>query len=94
MKLQKSTDQQILTIAKRFFYIGIGFLPLLWVVNVLWIGVHVKRNNRHIPGLGNYLWMSLAGAVFWLVVLISWILVYLSKASNLDVISAVIPKGQ
>lgn len=44
----KLSDDEILRISRRYFYIGFAFLPFLWLINVLYFRSEVKNRADRI----------------------------------------------
>mmetsp|Transcript_19586 Transcript_19586/g.32214 ORF Transcript_19586/g.32214 Transcript_19586/m.32214 type:complete len:98 (-) Transcript_19586:266-559(-) len=64
-----------LLVAKRYFYAGFCFLPLLWILNVcnFW---GMSRNAGAPPELGTYVWGSLIGASIMVAIIAVWVTLF------------------
>ncbi|CAI2168857.1 11477_t:CDS:2 [Funneliformis geosporum] len=68
----KTTPPEILSLCKKFFYIGFLFLPWLWVVNVIYMWPLTKRSDID-------LYFSMAGALFWFIALSTWYGIFVNQ---------------
>ncbi|KAH8548635.1 gamma-secretase aspartyl protease complex, presenilin enhancer-2 subunit [Umbelopsis sp. PMI_123] len=94
--LDKMSGSEILSIGKKMFYGGFAFLPLLWLVNVIYLWTSLKRTDVPIQ-LRKYLIYSIAGCLAWFIALTTWYALFVNKrvawGATADRITVVIPKG-
>ncbi|CAG8691790.1 6404_t:CDS:2 [Dentiscutata erythropus] len=92
----KTPPQEALSICKKYFIIGCFFLPWLWVVNVVYMWPLTKREDIGAQ-IKKYLYLSMFGAIFWLIVLVTWLTIFVTNRVGwgqlADSISVAIPKG-
>ncbi|KAI9204014.1 gamma-secretase aspartyl protease complex, presenilin enhancer-2 subunit [Polychytrium aggregatum] len=97
VKIDKMKDPEILKIARTYFFVGLAFLPWLWLINFLYIFPIIRKRPSLDRQIVRYVWMSLAGSIVWLVILLVWITLYLTQRNRYgtiaDAIAINIPIG-
>ncbi|KAL0081385.1 gamma-secretase aspartyl protease complex, presenilin enhancer-2 subunit [Phycomyces blakesleeanus] len=95
-KLDKMSNDELITISKKMFYGGFAFLPFLWLVNVMYFFTMCRKSTAP-PALRKYVLMSLAGCILSFIALTTWYAVFVNKrvqwGQSADTITVVIPKG-
>ncbi|CAG8541544.1 hypothetical protein RhiirA5_291378 [Rhizophagus irregularis] len=74
----KIPPSEILSLCKKFFFIGLLFLPWLWVVNIIYMWPLTKHSDIG-KEIKKYLYFSMAGALFWLIVLSTWYSIFVNQ---------------
>jgi hypothetical protein len=98
MLLEKQSDLELLNITKKYFKLGLFFLPMLWAVMFVWIYPHAlkRESNETISRVKNYCRIGIFGSAIFFLLFASWLGIYLQNRdiwSFGDAISVVIPKG-
>ncbi|KAI9317533.1 gamma-secretase aspartyl protease complex, presenilin enhancer-2 subunit [Dichotomocladium elegans] len=95
-KVDKMTPEEQVSISKKMFYGGFAFLPLLWLVNFLYL-FRASQQRTAPRELRRYVYMSLGGCIVWFVILTTWYALFVNKRITWgavgDKITVVIPKG-
>ncbi|KAH6571833.1 hypothetical protein BASA50_006920 [Batrachochytrium salamandrivorans] len=91
-------ESEILTLARRYFHLGFLGLPWLWLVNFIYIYPVTRSRPDLSPAIRRYAINSLIGSIVWLVIIVVWLSVYLTKRTSWgaigDRISINIPAGR
>jgi presenilin enhancer 2 len=98
MNLEKLSEQQLLDLTKKYFYLGLLFLPMIWCLNFAWIYPFVQKhtNYSNYTEIRKFLIFSAIGATIWATGITFWIVTFLTRRNDwsfADVISVFIPKG-
>ena len=97
MNLDKVSEEDKVTICRKYFWGGFFLLPALWVVNCIWFSREtIKRTaNRDIR---RYVAGSLIGALIWTAIIIIWVSIYQTRRASWgafgDYISFTVPFGK
>eukprot|EP00126_Sphaerothecum_destruens_P003501 Sdes_comp17254_c0_seq1m6443 len=90
------SPQEYFEISRRFYYGGFLFLPLLWILNFVWL-FYPSRQSDALPMTQVYVNRSLVGAVVFLFFLVVWIIIYQQQrvewGETGDRLSLIIPLG-
>lgn len=94
----KLTNEQILNIAQKYFYLGFVFLPFVWIMNVLYLGEEVKRRSNVLDErVRRYIYFSLIGSLVWGMALIVWTILYAVNYKSWtilgEMLAVVYPRG-
>ncbi|KXS15131.1 hypothetical protein M427DRAFT_330319 [Gonapodya prolifera JEL478] len=97
-KFEKGPAEDILSVCKKFFFGGFLFLPILWLINFVYMYPIIRARNDLSHDVRKYAFLSLAGAVLWLLILITWGIIFETQRDvwgvRGDMLSVVIPKGR
>ena len=76
---------------------GFALMPLLWLINAIYMFPALKSRRTRIPKLKTYVYGSAAGTIAWFVLLTIWYVVFCVKRTSMgatgDALTVVIPKG-
>jgi len=100
MDLRKVSDEDKLTLCKKYYYGGFALLPFLWLINGVWFFKHafMRTSFPQQKQMRQYVIRSLIGSLLWAIGLISWIAIFQMNRVKWGVqgddLSFVIPKGR
>ncbi|KAJ3236153.1 hypothetical protein HDU78_004747 [Chytriomyces hyalinus] len=81
--LDRMAPEEILSIAKTYFLMGLAFLPFMWLINFIHLHrVARRRKDELSPSVATYLYLSLGGCAVWTVLIFTWLGLYLSKRTQ------------
>ncbi len=96
----KVSDAERLSLCRKYFLLGLAFLPFLWAVNAVWFFRQAFLRKPDFPeqaALRKYVGASAAGALLSLSALVAWIAVFVRRRTEWgelgDVLSFNIPTG-
>ncbi|XP_074074961.1 gamma-secretase subunit PEN-2 [Macrotis lagotis] len=99
MNLERVSNEEKLSLCRKYYLGGFALLPFLWLVNVLWFfrEAFLAPAYEEQGQIKGYVWRSALGLVFWLVALTSWITVFQINRARWgalgDYLSFTIPLG-
>lgn len=97
MNLNKVSPEEKLQICRKYFIIGSFFLPIAWLVNVVWFFREAFFNKDSHPHMKKYVAWSAVGVVVWSSIVIAWTVIYQTQRVSWglggDYISIVLPNG-
>ncbi|XP_011182957.1 gamma-secretase subunit pen-2 isoform X2 [Zeugodacus cucurbitae] len=99
MDISKVTNEKKLQLCRTYFFGGLACLPFLWTINVFWFfdAAFLLPQFPEQKSIKKFVILSLIGALIWLVVLITWIIIFQAKrvewGEMADRMSLVIPLG-
>ncbi|KAI8613431.1 gamma-secretase aspartyl protease complex, presenilin enhancer-2 subunit [Chytriomyces sp. MP71] len=74
---------EILAVARTYFWLGCAFLPFLWLVNFVYLYPVSRRRKAELPpSVHTYLFLSLGGSIFWTIVIFTWLGLYLTNRTK------------
>ncbi|KAL0281228.1 UNVERIFIED_CONTAM: hypothetical protein PYX00_002279 [Menopon gallinae] len=100
MDLTKLKDDKKLELCRWYFRAGFAFLPFLWCVNAVWFFREAFKRPPYEEQqqIKRYVVSSIIGCIIWLVIIISWTVIFQTKRAEwgefADTISFVIPTGR
>ncbi|XP_041470853.1 gamma-secretase subunit PEN-2-like [Lytechinus pictus] len=100
MNLSKVSDEEKLSLCRKYFIGGIFALPFLWLVNTVWFfrEAFFRSAFEQQKKIRTYVTWSLVGCLVWTTALIAWITVYQVKRAEWgetgDRLSFIIPRGR
>ena len=80
----KVTNEEKLDLCRKYFYFGFAFLPFLWCVNAIWFfkEAFYKPPYAEQAKIKRFVIFSGIGSLTWLVALIAWMSVFISKRAE------------
>ncbi|XP_017467470.1 PREDICTED: gamma-secretase subunit pen-2 [Rhagoletis zephyria] len=100
MDISKATNERKLQLCQNYFRAGWAFLPFVWAINVCWFFNEAFRKPEYPEQakIKRYVILSLIGALIWVAIIISWIIVFQTKRAEwgamADYMSFIIPLGR
>ncbi|KAI8921886.1 gamma-secretase aspartyl protease complex, presenilin enhancer-2 subunit [Powellomyces hirtus] len=82
MSTRDVPEPALRTLAWRYFIGGFMCLPWLWLVNFIYIFPETRRRPELHKTIRNLTLASLAGSVFFLVLVITWLSIFLTQRTN------------
>jgi presenilin enhancer 2 len=94
----KLTKVEVLKTAHTYFYAGFLFLPILWVLNLVYLYPEWKSRGADLdPKVYFYLKGSLIGASIFFIITTIWFIVYMVKWQEMglagELLMIVMPRG-
>ncbi|CAJ0584160.1 unnamed protein product, partial [Mesorhabditis spiculigera] len=74
MDFQKLADREKTVLCKKYFFIGLACLPLVWLINFICFfkDAFLKPRTPEVLQIRTYVIMSFIGCAIWLVILSAW----------------------
>ncbi|CAI4221648.1 unnamed protein product [Auanema sp. JU1783] len=100
MDISKLSANEKLSVCKKYFYIGLCCLPLVWLTNIVWFFSEAFCNppTPERKEIKRYLWLSGMGVTCWTFAIVAWELYFQSYRSLglpwSDFLTFVYPKGR
>ena len=97
MNLEKASEEEKVSVSRKYFIGGFFFLPVLWLVNCVWfLKEALKKNGNQM--IRRYVAWSMLGTLIWIAVIVTWVSVYQTKRASWgafgDYISLTVPYGK
>ncbi len=95
----KVSDQDKVELCRKYFFLGLAFLPFLWAVNAVWFfrEAFLRSSFEGQKSLRRYVALSGLGALACLLALVAWTSLFLAKRAEwgevADRLSFNIPTG-
>ena len=97
----KLTDNDRLSLCRKYFIAGFACLPFLWFVNAVWFSRQAFFRKPGFPeqkAIRRYVVLSGFGSLVWLIALLAWFITYVQNRQDWgefgDRISFNVPLGQ
>ncbi|XP_033757803.1 gamma-secretase subunit PEN-2-like [Pecten maximus] len=99
MDLKRMSNEDKLSLCRKYYIGGFAMLPFLWFVNSVWFFkeafIHPSYNEQ--KQIRTYVIRSIIGTVIWLAIIITWVIVFQSNRVTWGIIgdrlSFVLPRG-
>ncbi|KAI6182928.1 Gamma-secretase subunit PEN-2 [Aphelenchoides bicaudatus] len=100
--LERMSPTERLGLCKKYFFIGLAFLPLVWLVNCVWFYRYAfcaqTPDSDEKKSMKKYISFSFAGLVFWTVMIITWLCIYtagrVERADWAETLTFIFPLGR
>ena len=97
MDLNKASEEEKVTICRKYFIGGFFLLPFFWLVNSLWFFREAFLRKDANPKIRRYVGGSMIGTLVWTAVLIVWTVVFQTQRAKwlpfVDYITLTVPNG-
>ncbi|XP_064425383.1 gamma-secretase subunit PEN-2 isoform X2 [Latimeria chalumnae] len=99
MNLERVSNEDKLSLCRKYYLGGFALLPFLWLVNVIWFfkEAFMKPSYTEQLQIRTYVKHSAIGLLFWVAVLTTWITIYQKYRAEWgevgDYLSFTIPLG-
>ncbi|OQR76246.1 gamma-secretase subunit PEN-2-like [Tropilaelaps mercedesae] len=99
MDLRKMRDEDKVELCRKYFIGGCFLLPFLWAVNACWFFKDAFIRDEFVgqAEIRKYVTRSAIGAMLWLIVAVSWNVVFQLKRASWDdfgdKLSTIVPIG-
>ncbi|XP_054153427.1 gamma-secretase subunit PEN-2-like isoform X2 [Oppia nitens] len=100
------SDEDKVSLCRKYFYIGFACLPFLWLVNSVWFFKYAFGNGSSHEDVSSstarkplrrYVTYSMIGSAVWIVAIVAWITTFQLKRAQWeatgDYLSFNIPRG-
>ncbi|XP_061453071.1 gamma-secretase subunit PEN-2 [Rhineura floridana] len=99
MNLERVSNEEKLSLCRKYYLGGFALLPFLWLVNVFWFfreAFLVPTYTEQLQ-IKRYVQRSAVGLLFWVIVLTTWISIFQARRAEWgelgDYLSFTIPLG-
>ncbi|KAK6059364.1 Gamma-secretase subunit pen-2 family protein [Cooperia oncophora] len=100
MDLNKMNDSAKVELCRKYFIIGLFFLPLVWLTNAVWFfgEAFLRPSSPTTSAIRKYVILSAVGVLCWFLLLFAWEFIFQSYRSQgvawADYLTFIFPVGR